>query len=71
LGRIKIKIINKTTKYLIVAFFFAICGCDKDISGENCLCIISLRGNFWSQYNVSDCNSCNAPQGYTAKCDCE
>ena len=62
---------NKSIKYFIAVFFFIISACEKDSSVENCLCLISLRGNFWSQYNVSDCNSCIAPQGYTADCNCE
>lgn len=62
---------NKTIKYFIIASFFIISACDKDSATENCLCTISLRGNVWSQSNVPNCNSCIAPQGYTANCDCD
>jgi hypothetical protein len=62
---------SKTVKYFIATFFFIISSCEKDSSVENCLCTISLNGNIWSQYNISNCDSCNAPQGYTANCDCE
>lgn len=58
-------------KYYIIASFLILSACDKDSETENCFCTISLNGNLWSQYNVSDCNSCNAPQGYTSNCDCE
>jgi hypothetical protein len=62
---------KKTTKYLIAGFILIITACEKDSSAESCLCTISLNGNLWSEYNVSDCNTCTAPQGYTANCDCE
>ena len=62
---------SKTIKYLITAFIFITTACEKDSTAENCLCTISLSGNVWSQYNVSDCSTCNAPQGYTADCNCE
>lgn len=71
LGGSKIKIMFNTRKYFIIAFSLIISACDKDTSEDNCLCTISLRGNVWSQFNVSDCSSCIATQGYTANCDCE
>jgi hypothetical protein len=71
LGGIEIRIMSKTVKYFITGFLFIISACDKDSSIENCLCTISLNGNVWSQYNISNCDTCNAPQGYTADCNCE
>ena len=62
---------SKTIKYLITAFIFIATACENDSSVDNCLCTISLSGNVWSQYNVLDCSTCIAPQGYTADCNCE
>jgi hypothetical protein len=71
LGGIEIRIMSKTVKYFIAGFFFITTACDEDSSIQNCLCTISLNGNVWSQYNISNCDTCSAPQGYTANCDCE
>ena len=70
MGRFKKLSLNNTTKYFIALFIVLISACEKDSSSNGCLCTITLNGNTWSQYNVTNCSTCNAPAGYSANCDC-
>lgn len=58
-------------QYFSALLLLSLTACKKESAVNDCLCTISLNGNTWSQYNVSNCDLCNAPQGYSANYDCD